>query len=214
MARLRPTNLKCVSAVIRYKIVVNIFHYSAARVGGRSREPSRAWSERKGGVEGRSRGVESRPNRGKGRKGFFGRRRERLIRSALFQSFHRGSLLLARAGGERRGHLEGVEEASRRRKGGGPSTADPAFVCFRFRSSRMRIKGDTATPTWNVLLPPSPPLDDSPMLFRLISVKIVTRCVVQRSISQLARSLRSRRILKKNFEKDEKEGRVLAKEKW
>lgn len=92
MARLRPTNLKCVSAVIRYKIVVNIFHYSAARVGGRSREPSRAWSERKGGVEGRSRGVESRPNRGKGRKGFFGRRRERLIRSALFQSFHRGSL--------------------------------------------------------------------------------------------------------------------------
>lgn len=172
MARLRPTNLKCVSAVIRYKIVVNIFHYSAARVGGRSREPSRAWSERKGGVEGRSRGVESRPNRGKGRKGFFGRRRERLIRSALFQSFHRGSLLLARAGGEKRGHLEGVEEASRRRKGGGPSTADPAFVCFRFRSSRMRIKDDTAT--WNVLLPPPPPLDDSPMLFRLISVKIVT----------------------------------------
>lgn len=29
MARLRPSNLKCVSAVIRYKIVVNIFHYSS-----------------------------------------------------------------------------------------------------------------------------------------------------------------------------------------
>lgn len=28
MPRLRPSNLKCVSAVIRYKIVVNIFHYS------------------------------------------------------------------------------------------------------------------------------------------------------------------------------------------
>lgn len=30
-ARLRPSNFKCVSAVIRYKIVVNIFHY--CRVG-------------------------------------------------------------------------------------------------------------------------------------------------------------------------------------
>lgn len=29
MPRLRPSNLKCVSAVIRYKIVVNIFHYSS-----------------------------------------------------------------------------------------------------------------------------------------------------------------------------------------
>lgn len=30
---LRPSNLKCVSTVIRYKIVVNIFHYSRSRGG-------------------------------------------------------------------------------------------------------------------------------------------------------------------------------------
>lgn len=166
----------------------------------------RAERRGRGEVEGGREPTES------GRKGFFGRRRERLIRSALFQSFHRGSLLLARAGGERRGHLEGVEEASRRRKGGGPSTADPAFVCFRFRSSRMRIKDDTAT--WNVLLPPPPPLDDSPMLFRLISVKIVTR--FDRCKDQFLNSLEFfvRRILKKNFEKDEKEGTVAIGTGW
>lgn len=109
---------------------------------------------------------------------------------------------------------KGVEEASRRKKGGGPSTADPAFVCFRFRSSRMRIKDDTAT--WNVLLPPPPPLDDSPMLFRLISVKIVIDVIDAWCKDQFLNSLEFfvRRILKKNFEKDEKEGRVLAKEKW
>lgn len=33
MRGLRPSNLKCVSAVIRYKIVVNIFHYSRSRGG-------------------------------------------------------------------------------------------------------------------------------------------------------------------------------------
>lgn len=65
MARLRPSNLKCVSAVIRYKIVVNIFHYSQGDRGDRAprteddggRHGSNRWWGRERGGGGIKRGV-------------------------------------------------------------------------------------------------------------------------------------------------------------
>jgi len=62
VARLRPSNLKCVSAVIRYKIVVNIFHYSPS--GGRrvtgflARKTSVVGGITAGGGQGRAAGGE------------------------------------------------------------------------------------------------------------------------------------------------------------
>lgn len=123
MARLRPTNLKCVSAVIRYKIVVNIFHYSAARVGGRSREPSpRAWSTSAWEEEG---GGGSRTDRiGGGEEGVL--RKEERERDCDTRRASRASTGSLSSEEERRDATtwKGVEEASRTKGGGG---------CFHFK---------------------------------------------------------------------------------
>lgn len=65
MPRLRPSNLKCVSAVIRYKIVVNIFHYSPDGRKGDTQAP-RAWEDDDGGSHGSRGRVLARGNGGAG----------------------------------------------------------------------------------------------------------------------------------------------------
>lgn len=168
MARLRPTNLKCVSAVIRYKIVVNIFHYSAARVGGRSREPSpRAWSTSAWEEEG---GGGSRTDRiGGGEEGVLRkeeREREIVIRGAL---------------------PELPPDLSRARRRG--ETRPPGRGLKRHRGRRVVVAASTSRTKDDILLPPFDPPSWTILRFsNTFSIEIVLRndycriirCVVQR----------------------------------
>lgn len=159
MARLRPTNLKCVSAVIRYKIVVNIFHYSAARVGGRSREPSpRAWNTSAWEEEG---GGGSRTDRiGGGEEGVL--RKEERERDCDTRRASRAST----------GSLSSEEE-----------TRPPGRGLKRHRGRRVVVAASTSRTKDDILLPPFDPPSWTILRFsNTFSIEIVKRLLSNNSM--------------------------------